>query len=101
MGYCLQNAVSDGIMRSYRYRSPSEASPQEVRDELAARAALQRQSMQEFLRCELKRIASRPSLGTWLQGVRDRKEAASTQVRGHSSIGEKLHVKALRVLLGT
>ena len=54
--------------------------PQEVRDELAARAALQRQSMQEFLRCELERIASRPSLGAWLQGVRDRKEAADTQV---------------------
>ena len=54
--------------------------PQEVRDELAARAAVQRQSMQEFLRCELERIASRPSLGAWLQGVRDRKEAADTQV---------------------
>jgi hypothetical protein len=54
--------------------------PQEVRDELAARAALQRQSMQEFLRCELERIASRPSLGAWLQGVRDRKEAAGTQL---------------------
>ena len=54
--------------------------PQKVRDELAARAALQRQSMQEFLRCELERIASRPSLDAWLQGVRDRKEAASTRV---------------------
>ena len=54
--------------------------PQDVRDELAARAALQRQSMQEFLRCELERIASRPSLGVWLQGVRDRKQAAGTRV---------------------
>lgn len=54
--------------------------PQEVRDALAARAALQRQSMQEFLRCELERIASRPSLGVWLQGVRDRKQAAGTRV---------------------
>ncbi len=54
--------------------------PQKVRDELAARAALQRQSMQEFLRCELERIASRPSLDAWLQGVRDRKEAANTRV---------------------
>ena len=54
--------------------------PQKVRDELAARAALQRQSMQEFLRCELERIASRPSLAAWLQGVRDRKEAAGTRV---------------------
>lgn len=54
--------------------------PREVRDELAARAALQRQSMQEFLRCELERIASRPSLGVWLQNVRDRKQAAGTRV---------------------
>ena len=51
-----------------------------MRDELAARAALQRQSMQEFLRRELERIASRPSLGVWLQGVRDRKQAAGTRV---------------------
>ena len=36
--------------------------PEAVRNELAARAASQRQSMQEFLlRCELERIASRPS----------------------------------------
>ena len=54
--------------------------PDEVRNELAARAALQRQSMQEFLRCELERIASRPSRSAWLQGVRDRKEAARTRV---------------------
>lgn len=55
--------------------------PQDVRDELAARAASQRQSMQEFLRCELERIASRPSLDVWLQSVRDRKQAAGTRVR--------------------
>ncbi len=55
--------------------------PEHVRDELAARAALQRQSMQEFLRCELERIASRPSLGEWLQTVRSRTEAAGTRVR--------------------
>lgn len=55
--------------------------PEEVRDELAARAALQRKSMQEFLRCELEKIASRPSLDAWLGGVRDRKDAAGTRVR--------------------
>ena len=55
--------------------------PEYVRDELAARAALQRQSMQGFLRFELERIASRPSLGDWLRGVRNRKEAAGTRVR--------------------
>ena len=58
--------------------------PEEVRDEIAARAALQRQSMQEFLRCELERIASRPSLDAWLQGVRERKVAADTRVRPSS-----------------
>ena len=58
--------------------------PEEVRDEIAVRAALQRQSMQEFLRCELERIASRPSLDAWLQGVRERKVAADTRVRPSS-----------------
>ena len=58
--------------------------PEEVRDEIAARAALQHQSMQEFLRCELERIASRPSLDAWLQGVRERKVAAETRVRPSS-----------------
>ncbi|MCY4430343.1 MAG: hypothetical protein OXC11_08135 [Rhodospirillales bacterium] len=55
--------------------------PEAVRDELAARAASQRQSMQEFLRRELERIASRPAPAAWLQQVRDRKEAAGTRVR--------------------
>jgi hypothetical protein len=54
--------------------------PEAVRDELAARAALQRKSMQEFLRGELERIASRPSLERWLQSVRERKAAAGTRV---------------------
>ena len=54
--------------------------PEAVRDELAVRAALQRQSMQEFLRGELERIASRPSVEVWLQEVRERKAAMRTQV---------------------
>jgi plasmid stability protein len=54
--------------------------PEKVRDELAIRAALQRQSMQEFLRGELERIASRPSIGAWLQGVRARKSLEETRV---------------------
>lgn len=54
--------------------------PEEVRDELAVRAARQRQSMQEYLRGELERIASRPSVDAWLQGVRERKAAAGTRI---------------------
>ena len=54
--------------------------PEAVRDELAVRAALKRQSMQEFLRGELERIASRPSVEVWLQEVRERKAAMGTKV---------------------
>ena len=44
--------------------------PDEVRDELAARATRRRQSMQEFLRGELERIASRPSIDELLRDIR-------------------------------
>ena len=54
--------------------------PEEVRDELAARAALKRQSMQEYLRSELERMVSRPSINTVLEEVRRRKEASGTTV---------------------
>ncbi len=54
--------------------------PEKVRDELAARAALQGKSMQEFLRAELERLATRPSVEAWLQQVRKRKRAAQTRV---------------------
>ena len=54
--------------------------PEAVRDELAVRASLQRQSMQEFLRGELERIASRPSVGEWVREVRERKAAYGTHV---------------------
>ena len=54
--------------------------PEEVRDELAVRAALERQSMQEFLRGELERIASRPSVSAWLSEVRSRKAVMGTRI---------------------
>lgn len=54
--------------------------PEEVRDELAARAALRRQSMQEFLREELERMASRPSREAVLDRARRRVEASDSRV---------------------
>ena len=54
--------------------------PDHVRDELAARSASSRLSMQEYLRRELERIVARPSVSRWLEDVRARKEAAGTQV---------------------
>jgi plasmid stability protein len=56
--------------------------PEKTRDELAARAALQGKSMQEYLRAELERLASRPSIETWLEQVRKRKRASGTRVSG-------------------
>jgi plasmid stability protein len=49
--------------------------PERVRDELAARAAAQRKSMEAFLRCELQRIATRPSPESALMEVRAREKA--------------------------
>ena len=54
--------------------------PEQVRDELAVRAALQRKSLQAFLRGELERIASRPSIDAWLRDLRASKEAAGTRI---------------------
>jgi plasmid stability protein len=54
--------------------------PEEVRDQLAARAALRRMSMQEYLRTELERLAARPSIEGWLEQVRSRKKAAGTRI---------------------
>jgi plasmid stability protein len=54
--------------------------PEKVRDELAARAALQGKSMQEYLRMELERMAARPSVAAWLEQVRKRKRASQTRV---------------------
>ena len=54
--------------------------PEAVRDELATRAARDRKSMQEYLRGELERLASRPTIDFWLDRVRDRKRAAGTRV---------------------
>jgi antitoxin FitA len=54
--------------------------PEGVRDELAMRAARDRKSMQEYLRGELVRLAQRPSIETWLEQVRKRKEAEKRRV---------------------
>ena len=54
--------------------------PEEVRDELAARAALQRKSMQQFLLEELEWIASRPSATEWVREVREWKKTHGIDV---------------------
>ena len=47
--------------------------PDEVRDELAARAARAGKSLQAYLLAELESIARRTSVADWLAQVRERK----------------------------
>jgi adenine C2-methylase RlmN of 23S rRNA A2503 and tRNA A37 len=54
--------------------------PDAVRDELAARAALQGKSMQEYLRAELERLAARPSVEKVLERIRERKSTSGTRL---------------------
>lgn len=63
--------------------------PEKVRDELAARAALQGKSMQEFLRAELERLAARPSIEAWLQQVRNRKRATQTRLSSNQMLDSR------------
>ena len=63
--------------------------PEKIRDELAARAASQGKSMQEYLRAELERLASRPSVEAWLEQVRKRKRASQTRVSSGQILKER------------
>lgn len=54
--------------------------PEKVRLELAARAAAQGRSMQEFLRMALEALAARPTADSWLAQVRKRKRASQSRV---------------------
>ncbi len=63
--------------------------PEKVRDELAARAAVQGKSMQEYLRLELERLAARPCLDAWLQQVRKRKRVSRTRVSAQEILRER------------
>lgn len=63
--------------------------PEKVRDELAAWAALQGRSMQEYLRTELERLAARLSVDAWLEQVRKTKRAAQTRVSSGQILKER------------
>lgn len=54
--------------------------PDDVRNELAARAARERKSMQEYLREKLEQLARKPTIDAWLEAVRQRKALSDTKV---------------------
>lgn len=71
-GWCMQNACMPAItIRNV---------PDDVRNELAARARGAGKSLQEFLLGELTDLASRPSVAALVEEVRRRKAAAPASV---------------------
>lgn len=54
--------------------------PDDVRDELASRAALTGRSLQEYMRGELIELARRPDVNTLMERVRARKQTTATRL---------------------
>ena len=63
--------------------------PEQVRDELAARAAREGQSLQEYLRCLLVGVAQKPTVGEVLSRARARVSATGVRVDPAATIGAK------------
>ena len=63
--------------------------PGPVRDELAARAALQGKSMQEYLLGELERLAARPPVEKVLERIRERKAMAGTRLSPQEILNQR------------
>jgi len=76
LAFCSQRCHYVGMSVQITIRDVPDA----VKDELAARAALQGKSMQEYLRAELERLAARPPVEKVLERIRERKATAGTRL---------------------
>ena len=63
--------------------------PEEVRNELAARAARSGRSLQEFMLAEIIRLASKPSVGDLVADVRERKRRSGRQIGRESILADR------------
>jgi plasmid stability protein len=63
--------------------------PEEVRDELAARAARQGQSLQEYLRSLLVNVADKPTVGEVLSRARARVTATGVRLDPAATVRAK------------
>jgi len=81
-GPCMQNACM-AVNITIR------AVPERVRDELASRAAREGKSMEEYLRSQLVRLTSRPTIDAWLEQVRKRKRASQTRVSARQILDQR------------
>lgn len=63
--------------------------PDEVRDELAARAARSGRSLQEYLRLELIALAGKPDVRTLLELVAARKQATGSRLSAEQILAHR------------
>jgi antitoxin FitA len=63
--------------------------PDEVRDELASRAALGGRSLQEYVRMQLIELARRPDPDVLLARVRDRKQRVGSRLSAEAILGHR------------
>ncbi|HEY7988898.1 MAG TPA: hypothetical protein VIE19_06745 [Lapillicoccus sp.] len=63
--------------------------PDEVVDELAARASSSGRSLQEYLRGHLVDVTSRPELSVWLEQVRVHREASGARLTAEEIIAAR------------
>lgn len=80
---CTQQ--NSGMPRSITIRNV----PDDVRDELASRAALAGQSLQEHLLAQLVELARRPSVHALLERARARKAATGTRMSASQILAHK------------
>lgn len=65
--------------------------PDDVRDELAARARLSGRSLQEYLRSELAELARRPDPDVLIAGARERTRRTGSQLSAKRIIAHRDH----------
>lgn len=63
--------------------------PDEVRDELAARAALTGRSLQEYLRDHLIQLSRRPEAEVLVRQIRDRKRRTGSQLSAEQILAHR------------
>ncbi len=68
--------------------------PENVHDELVARAARKGKSLQEYLLAELERVVAVPDPDDWWDRVRSRAEASPSQVTADDILGALREVRS-------
>jgi len=71
-----------------RNRADLDDVPEDVRDELARKAALAGQSLQAYLLGELTRLSARPSMAEIIQRARARAEATGSSATMADAVAE-------------